>query len=334
MSATEPASQPARPTPAPATAAPRHGHRLARLQQLTTLGLLLAAAAWACGAAWAGRPGWALAGVAAVIFGYAAVLGLEFVLLFWAHGDDPAPRATPTQLLRAWWGEVLTAPRVFGWRQPFRSRVVPDHLPADARGRRGVLLVHGFVCNRGLWNDWLQRLSAQGTPCVAVNLEPVFGPIEATAPVVEAGIRVLEQATGLPPVVVGHSMGGLALRAWWAGDPRNDRRIAHAITIATPHHGTALATLAFSANGRQMRRHSPWLRALAAAEPPDRHAHITCFYGHCDNIAFPPSTAALPGAAANLHLAGTAHVHLVARPEPWDELQRRLAAPAQPASGA
>ena len=36
-------------------------------------------------------------------------------------------------------------PQVFCWRQPFFSQRWPDHLPADAQGRRGVLLVHGCL---------------------------------------------------------------------------------------------------------------------------------------------------------------------------------------------
>jgi hypothetical protein len=49
----------------------------------------------------------------------------------------------------------------------------------------------------------------------------------------------------------------------------------------------------------------------------------TCFYSHCDNIVFPPSTAMLDG-ADNRHLVGVAHVHMVNRPEPWRALLERL----------
>ncbi|CAD5374063.1 Permease [Rubrivivax sp. A210] len=295
---------------------------LARLQQFTTLGILALAALWG-GWAWrAGHPAWAVAGVLALLCGHALVLGLEFVLLRWVHGDDPAPRAGLKLLLRAWWGEVLAAPRVFCWRQPFRSRRWPDVLPALARGQRGVLLVHGFVCNRGLWNPWLEKLHAAGTPVVAVNLEPVFGAIDDYVARIEDGVRALEQATGLAPVVVGHSMGGLALRRWWA-ELGGDGRVYHAITIGTPHHGTWLARWALSANARQMRIGSPWLQALEAREPHGRAAKLSCFYSHCDNIVFPPSTATLAG-ADNRHLVGVAHVHMADRPEPWQELQRWL----------
>ncbi len=295
---------------------------LARLQQFTTTGLLAVAAAWAAWAWRSGHAAWALGGALLVVFGYALVLALEFLFLHRAHGDDPAPRAGAAQLLHAWWGEVRAAPRVFCWQQPFRSRVWNDHLPSGAAGRRGLLLVHGFVCNRGLWNPWMARLHAAGVPFVAVNLEPVFGSIDDYVGTIEAAVRRLEQATGQPPLAVAHSMGGLALRRWWA-EPGNETRLLHALTIASPHHGTWLARFALSRNTRQMRRHSRWLQALAQREPPDRASRFTCFYGHCDNIVFPPSTAALPG-ADNRHLPGVAHVHMATHPAPWDEAMRRL----------
>jgi triacylglycerol esterase/lipase EstA (alpha/beta hydrolase family) len=295
---------------------------LARLQRITTLGLLAAAALWAALAWRNGHELWAWLGGLLLVFGYALVLAAEFALLRMLHGSDPAPRATAAQLARAWWGEVRSAPLVFCWRQPFLSRRWPDHVAADAQDRWGVLLVHGFVCNRGLWNPWLERLHARGVPCIAVNLEPVFGSIDDYVATIEAAVQGLEHATGLPPLIVAHSMGGLAVRRWWA-ERGNGARVHHVITLGTPHQGTWLARFAVTPNGRQMQRHSHWLSALARRESPDRSAHITCFYSHCDNIVFPPSTATLAG-AENRHLSGVAHVHMVSRQEPWDELLRRL----------
>jgi triacylglycerol esterase/lipase EstA (alpha/beta hydrolase family) len=299
--------------------------RLARLQQVTTLGALLLAAAWGVSLWQVGHKGWALIGALTLTGGYALVLAAEFALLRLAHGSDRTPRATPSQLLRAWWGEVLSAPQVFCWRQPFRSRRWPDHLPAQARGRRGVLLVHGFVCNRGLWNPWLARLTAANVPVVAVNLEPVFGSIDDVTACIESAVQQLERCTGLAPVAVAHSMGGLALRRWWAEQP-DAARLHHALTLGTPHHGTWLARFGLTRNARQMRLGSRWLATLEAREAPGQARRFTCFYSHCDNIVFPPATATLDG-ANNRHLAAVAHVHMVERAEPWSELMRRLSEP-------
>ena len=298
---------------------------LARLQLFITLGLLGLSIGWALWWWQLDRPLMAIAGILVLFGGHAVVLAIEFLLVRLVNRQDPAPRASGLQLLAAWWGEVRAATRVFLWRQPFRSRRWPDRLPASARGRRGLLLVHGFVCNRGLWNPWLAQLTRLDIPFVAVNLEPVFGSIDEYAPVLEAAARRLEEATGLEPVVVAHSMGGLAVRYWLAGCG-GVARVHHVITIGTPHRGTWLARFALSMNGTQMRLASPWHSALAAREQQAAAAHFTCFYGHCDNIVMPASTATLPG-AHNRHLAGVAHVAMTDRPEVLEEALRRLRAP-------
>ena len=305
---------------------------LARLQQALTLGALALALLWATLCVRTGHTAWGLAGALVIVGGYALVLALEFSLLRQMHGNDPTPKASAAQLLRAWWGEVLSAPQVFCWRQPFQSRRWPDQLTPDMHGRRGVLLVHGFVCNRGLWNPWLKRLRALGVPVVAVNLEPVFGTLDDVIPIIEAAVRRLETTTGLAPVIVAHSMGGLALRRWWA-EQGDDARVHHAITIATPHHGTWLARFAMSHNARQMRQQSPWLGTLGAREAAGRARRFTCFYSHCDNIVFPPASATLAG-ANNRHLPGVAHVHMADHAAPWAELQHWLTVPEAASSAA
>jgi triacylglycerol lipase len=297
---------------------------LARLQQATTLGLIAAAALWAAYFVGKGEPAWAGVGALLILFGYALVLGLEFVLLWFVNRSDPTPRASAWQLFKAWWGEVHTAPRVFCWRQPFRSNAEPDHLPAGTQ-RRGVVFVHGFVCNRGLWNPLMARLRARGVPFVAVNLEPVFGSIDRYADVIEAGVRTIESATGMAPVIVAHSMGGLATRAWLAAT-QGDHRVHRAITIGTPHRGTFLGRFGQTHNTRQMRMGSDWQRQLTAREPAQRFERFTCFYGHCDNIVFPASTATLPG-ADNKHIAGIAHVHMAHHDDVFSEVLRWVDSP-------
>ena len=92
-----------------------------------------------------------------------------------ANRKDPAPRARWSQVVAAWWSEVWVALAVFCWRQPFRHASIPDWLPEPpvpgAEVPRGVVLVHGFMCNRGFWLPWLPRLRALGHDILVV--EPV-----------------------------------------------------------------------------------------------------------------------------------------------------------------
>jgi triacylglycerol lipase len=253
------------------------------------------------------------------------LLAVEFfVLIPLVNRGDAAPRPTFKQLLRAWWRESLTAHDVFGWQQPFRSNAHTDTLDAAAPGRRAVVLVHGFFCNRGVWNRSVPALRAAGVPHIAINMEPPFVGIDSNVAAVDDAIVRATQATGLPPLMVCHSMGGLAVRAWWRAHAASAAsRVQGVITIGSPHHGTFTAKLASGDNARQMRRASAWLRALADDEGDGRRRHFTCFYSHCDNIAMPASTGALPG-ADNRHVDGVPHVALAHEPEVWAEVMRRV----------
>ena len=71
-------------------------------------------------------------------------------------------------------------------------------------------------------------------PFVAVSLEPLLGSIDDYRPTIATAVRRVERATGLAPVVVAHSMGGLAVRAW-LGRSTPNARCHRLVTIASPH---------------------------------------------------------------------------------------------------
>lgn len=300
---------------------------LARLQAALVLMWVLAVT-W--GLQWAlvqKASAWrALAVLVLAVSWHALWLTLTFALMVWRNRSDLAPKPTAAELLRAWWAEVQAAPKVFGWLQPFRSQRWPDALPDErpAAPQVGVVLVHGFVCNRGLWNPWMERLRALGVPHIAVNLEPVFGVIDDYPDLIERAVQRLTQATGLAPVVVAHSMGGLAVRAWLQRY-QADARVAQVLTIGTPHQGTWLAHWGSTPNTRQMIPQGAWLTQLAASEPASRASRFVCCFSHCDNIVFPAMTGVLPGSRAAL-IRGAAHVDMVGRPEVFDEVLAALRA--------
>lgn len=300
---------------------------LARIQQMISLSIL---ALLGMGIGYGAVTGsWlpALATAGLLVGGYAGVLATEFWLLRRSYERGDPVRPAVAQLLRAWLAETAGAPLVFLWRQPFRSGRYDDHLTNDpTAGRRGVVFVHGFFCNRGLWNPWLARLRAADVPFAAVSLAPVLGSIDDYRATIDAAVRSLEQATGLAPVIVAHSMGGLAVRAWIAEPTTGDERWHHVVTIASPHGGTSMARHARGRNVGQMRHGNPWLADLAGREPAGRHGRFTCFWGHCDNIVFPTRHATLAG-ADNRHLTATPHVQMAYHPEVMDEVFRRVGEP-------
>ena len=130
---------------------------------------------------------------------------------------------------------------------------------------------------------------------------------------IEDAVQRITQATGQPPLVVCHSMGGLVVRAWLKL-MKSESRVYHVVTIGTPHKGTWLARFGHGHNGRQMRLLSDWQMQLDHEMPADRHALFTCWYSNCDNIVFPASTATLPGAHNRL-IRGAAHVQLAFVPQ-------------------
>jgi hypothetical protein len=298
---------------------------LARCQQMTTLAWVALILGW--GLIWfdEGRPGWAVFGGLGIALTHAVWLAAGLGLACWQNRRAGLPACLPGDWFRAWRHEVWLAPQVFFWRQPFRSHAEPDHLPTQRTGRRGTLFVHGFVCNRGLWNPWIRMMRLRGMPCMAINLEPVLGDIDGYAELIDNAVQRLTDATGLPPLVVAHSMGGLAVRAWLRRE-QADHRIHGVVTIAAPHQGTWLARFAFSQNGRQMRPDGDWLQALAASEPLSRRQLFLCIYSRCDNIVFPAGRACLPDARER-HVPGAAHVDLVHHPRVMAQVLRALDEP-------
>jgi pimeloyl-ACP methyl ester carboxylesterase len=275
------------------------------------LGLYLVVAAWFVGAR-----GWSAGGAVLLGVGCALVVRIGFGLAtyalawWWRSNAPPAFRIGPIALIGHVVAEIAAFATVYAALQPFERAWMGATGPAPTPGARlPVLLVHGYVCNRALWRPLARWLSARGETVHAASFEPVYGAIDLWVPQLAACIDELLAATGRERVVlVTHSMGGLAVRAYLRD--HGGAKVACAITLGAPHHGSMHAHLGAGANARQMEPGSPWLTALAAAERGGVAAPLASIYSHHDDFVAPQTSAAHPH-ARNVALAGVGHLALL-----------------------
>jgi len=182
-------------------------------------------------------------------------------------------------------------------------------LPA-AQALHPVLLLHGFLCNGRVWDALQPRLYAAGFgPIEAPDLEPLLADIEGQARRVAPDLLALQRrCNGARVVIVAHSMGGLVARTLLRDHGAGViRRI---VTIASPHHGTALVRGLNWPNTRQMSGASLWLHTLNSLQENRFAAPVASIYSLQDNLVVPPGSARLHG--AELHaLPGLGHLGML-----------------------
>ena len=211
-------------------------------------------------------------------------------------------------VLRLCTAEFFALLVLYSWLQPF-ERCWRRELRADETGIiLPVLFIHGFLCNGGFW--WSLRRYLYAHSCEHLywlNLEPLFGDIEQFANQIHERIESLCDVAGVEQVIlVGHSMGGLAGRAYlrsWG----HKRRVIKLVTLGTPHHGTVLGRFLKGTNVCQMRQLSPWLRGLNESEAIP--TPTVSLYSYHDNIVAPQDSSNLTR-AENIPLVGIGHLEM------------------------
>ena len=251
--------------------------------------------------------------------GTALVLTFEFALA--AFVDPRAPGLPLRDRLSIWLQETAISTRMFAFTQLFAARIADPPLVRDPQ-RPAVLLVHGYLCNHAVWRALLDSGSLRGCNVATVDLEPIFGPIERYAEVVASAVDRLRGTTGAAQLVlVGHSMGGLAIRAYLSRF--GDDAVALVVTLATPHHGTFLARFGSGANASQMGIGSSYLQQLARALPPTLAAKFVCVATRDDNMIVPRTSPLLPG-AQHVVLERVGHLALIEDARAWQVVQQVL----------
>lgn len=225
------------------------------------------------------------------------------------NGTRPGLFACARLLLSEFYASTLC----WYWLLPFatfNSRLQPHDTGLP------VLLIHGYGANSGFWRYCSKLLARAGISHRAIELEPVLASIDDYATLIDSAVEALCKDSGKNQVIIlAHSMGGLAARAYLRGHGTD--RTAKLIMLGTPHFGSTLANYAMGANAAQMKRDllgdndsaANWLHALAKTETPALRARCISIYSRHDNIVAPQESAHLPG-ASNISFELIGHIEL------------------------
>lgn len=157
---------------------------------------------------------------------------------------------------------------------------------ASGRGTH-VLLIHGLNHNAAAWLFYRYRLRRAGLTNVRTWS---YNSLTRSAPELVSGAtaevqRVLRQNPDRKVLLVGHSLGGLIVRAV-AASPELSGRVAGAVTIGTPWRGSVLARLGVGRLAHSLRPHAAFIRRLAALPLPADVAGLS-LYTLMDNMVLP-----------------------------------------------
>ena len=250
--------------------------------------------------------------VALVPVAYLAAIALATLAWFaiswlWRSPRPPGARIGAPATVRLVWREFVT---VAG--SPFRMGVWWWTLrdPAPAPAATPVLLLHGVLCNAGVWRSVLHELRARALgPVYTLSYGPPLASIDTFAEQTAGKIDDILSATGARAVVlVGHSMGGLVARAYVCR--YGAAKIARVVTLGTPHRGSVLAWIFFGVSLGQLRPGNAWLGALNAAPAS---VPITTIWSWHDSMVAPQTSAELPG-ARSIAVTGVGHNALLREP--------------------
>lgn len=158
-----------------------------------------------------------------------------------------------------------------------------------------VVLVHGLYHSCGGFLPLMRWLRAAG---FTQMYAPTLDTFRCQVPELAQHLRqhldaIAARHPGQPLLLVGHSLGGLVIRAALGRQPAWP--VAAVATIATPHRGSKLAALGPSTTARALLPGSPLLRGLADQYPPD--VPWLCLCSNYDNIVLPPENLLPPPGA-------------------------------------
>jgi triacylglycerol esterase/lipase EstA (alpha/beta hydrolase family) len=258
-----------------------------------------------------GNAGPWVAGAVALYFGAILFLCASYFAISWIWRAR-RPREVRLGMrgtLKLWWAEYGTLAG-----SPLRlmlyGLLVRDPDPAPVQSP--VLLVHGVLCNAGVWVRLARYLRRNGIDGVySLSYGPPLASIERFADQLAGKIDAIVAETGAKRViVVAHSMGGLVTRAYLRR--HGTARIARVVTLGSPHHGSMMAWFFPGVSLAQMRPGNAWLAALNATRL-DPSLRLVSLWSWHDSMVAPQTSSELPG-AVDVAIVGVGHNALLADP--------------------
>ena len=253
--------------------------------------------------------GWLVAGALAIYTSiYLGAAGFSFALA-WIFRTPRPPECTigAGSSLRLYVGEMVAMakshPRMaLGW---WALRDPPARPACNP-----VLLLHGVLCNAGVWRGVMPHFAAAvDSPIYTLSYGPPQAAIETFVDQLAMKISAIKAATGAAKVtLVTHSMGGLVARAYL-------RRFGSAhvrclVGMGTPHHGSVHAFIFPGRCLAQIRPRSAWLAELNRNESAGPPVWVVSIWSWHDSMVAPQASARLEG-ADNVAVVGIGHNALI-----------------------
>lgn len=210
------------------------------------------------------------------------------------------PAVSASTLLKALVAEVAANIRSFWYLFAWKNRtgiVEGDEQASQHRSNlTPVLLVHGFMCNAGVWHGLRRHLKQRGITTHSICCDPLGGDIDDFAHVVHEGVKELKRRTGASQVrMIGHSMGGLIIRAYVKHYGHDS--IESAMCLGAPHQGTLYALGGQGTCAKQMHLGNRWLLEMTRSRRDiEFRSKLVNVCTTLEDIVQPASSAALPGA--------------------------------------
>jgi triacylglycerol esterase/lipase EstA (alpha/beta hydrolase family) len=180
-----------------------------------------------------------------------------------------------------------------------------------------LLLLHGFGHNSSGWFLLKHRLSLAGFTSVHTwNYDPFRHDVPELADMLRDRVELVRGVSGAPRInVVGHSLGGVLLR-WYVQELGGDATVANAITVASPHRGTRLASFVPGRTGRIASELAPGSWLMRRLEHGARRSPVrwTAFYSNLDLFVQPNSSAMITEpelAATNVLVKDVGHLSIM-----------------------